>query len=62
MAIAGRIQVKAYLTKEAHAVLRENKALTGATISDAIEDFVWEVLKPEVDEARAKKAPGPPTK
>jgi len=54
MAIEGRIQVKAYLTREAHAVLLENKELADVTISNAIEDFVWEVLKPEVDEMKAK--------
>lgn len=48
MAAKGKVQVKLYLTPEAHDVLRRASAATKKSHSVVVEELVFDVLEPEL--------------
>jgi len=47
--------IKIFVDEEMHDLLHENKAQTGATISETMNALVYDVLKPEVEGRREEE-------
>lgn len=52
MSANGKGQVKLFLSPGCHDALKQYKALTGVSMSQAVEALVMEVLKPEMGEIK----------
>lgn len=48
MSVKNKVQVKLFLTPEAHDALKKHKELTGEAMSMAVENLIQEVLIPEL--------------